>query len=131
MRQVQHFRSSSVDITVCRPAAAGLRGSDTTPCNPLPLPHREEWNLQVGDELLLAPPVRKYPSIEFGAKQCRASAQMICPSSLRDRRDEGNSSFDSFSPCTRPKFSPSQETTVSFAVEFRALRTVDPARCAG
>src|SRR5271156_3755917 len=83
MRQVQHFRSSSVDITVCRPAAAGLRGSDTTPCNPLPLPHREEWNLQVGDELLLAPPVRKYPSIEFGAKQCRASAQMICPSSLR------------------------------------------------
>jgi hypothetical protein len=31
-------------------------------------------------------------------------------------------------PFSRPKFSPSLETTLSFIVEFRALRTVDPLR---
>src|SRR5271156_1137848 len=53
MKLVQHFQSSFVDITVCRPAATELQGSEATPRNPRPVHHREEWNLQVGDEHLL------------------------------------------------------------------------------
>src|SRR5208282_256860 len=53
-------------------------------------------------------------------------ADMIL-SNLKTGRDE-DPSWIRISPLSRPKFSPSQETTLSFIVEFRALRTVDPSR---
>jgi hypothetical protein len=48
-------------------------------------------------------------------------------SNLKTGRDE-SPSWVRIPPFSRPKFSPSQETTLSFIVEFRALRTVDPVR---
>jgi hypothetical protein len=48
-------------------------------------------------------------------------------SNLKTGRHE-NTSWIRISPLSRSKFSPSQETTLSFVAKFRALRTVDPAR---
>jgi hypothetical protein len=42
--------------------------------------------------------------------------------------ESGKSFVNSNLALSQPKFSPSQETTPSFVVEFRALRTVDPVR---
>ena len=42
-----------------------------------------------------------------------------------ENRQGLKSLVDSNLTLSRPKFSPSQETTLSFIVEFRALRTVD------